>query len=153
MTGARGGQPPGLSSNSMSRSSDPSPERGRAASARIARGRPEEVRCRWCGRAFVPNTGRGRPRVYCRQGCRQQAHLARKLATSHGLGEHDVIVGREALDELQSLVYCLQAAIEDVDRDLVESDAPADVREALDWLLLNARPLADCWIEPRTGEP
>ncbi len=64
-----------------------------------------------------------------------------------------MIVGREALDELQSLLYCLQAAIEDVDRDLGESDAPTDVREALDWLLLNARPLADCWIEPRTGAP
>ena len=77
-----------------------------------------EQRCRWCGRRFAPTPGRGRPRHYCRQGCRQQAHMARKLAAAHGLGADDVIVDRAALDELQSALYCLQAAVEDVDRDL-----------------------------------
>ena len=44
--------------------------------------------------------------------------MARKLATAHGLAAGDVIVAREALDDLQSRLYCLQAALEDVDRDL-----------------------------------
>jgi hypothetical protein len=109
-------------------------------------------RCRWCGRP-VARSGRGRPRLYCRQGCRQQAYLARKLAGAHGLGAGDVIVDRDRLEELQSLLYCLQAAIEDVDRDLAASDRCADVRDALRWLLDNARPLAGVWIEPRTAEP
>lgn len=98
------------------------------------------------------HVGRGRPRLYCRQSCRQQAHLARKLASTHGLGDDDLIVSRSALDDLQSRLYCLQAALEDVDRDLAESDEPGDVAEALRWLLENARPLTDVWIEPRAAE-
>lgn len=112
-----------------------------------------QARCRWCGRAFAVSKGRGRPRRYCRQGCRQQAHLARKLASSHGLGDDDLIVSREALEELQSRLYCLQAAIEDVDRDLAVSADADDQVEALAWLLENARPLAATWIEPKGAEP
>jgi hypothetical protein len=77
--------------------------------------------------------------------------MARKLAASYGLGDDDVIVPRDDLEELQSLLYCLQASIEDVDRDLAESNRADDVRQALRWLLENARPLADVWIEPRTA--
>jgi len=79
--------------------------------------------------------------------------MARKLASSHGLSEGDVIVARDALDDLQGRLYCLQAALEDVDRDLEASSAPADVADALRWLLDNARPLAEVWIEPRTSAP
>lgn len=77
--------------------------------------------------------------------------MARKLADSHGLGDDDLIVSRSALDELQSRLYCLQAAIEDVDRDLATSSEPDDLAEALAWLLENARPVAALWIEPRSG--
>jgi hypothetical protein len=78
--------------------------------------------------------------------------MARKLAMAHGLAEGDVIVSRDALDDLQSRLYCLQAALEDVDRDLEASAEPADVAEALRWVLDNARPLAEVWIEPRTAD-
>lgn len=96
--------------------------------------------------------GPGRPRQFCRDGCRQQAYLARKLAAAHGLGDDDVIVSREALEELQSRLYCLQAALEDVERDLERSSEPSDVAEALVWLRENAEPLASAWIEPRTAD-
>lgn len=76
--------------------------------------------------------------------------MARKLAAAHGLGDDDLIVSRAALEDLQSRLYCLQAAIEDVARDLERSSEAADVSEALAWLLENARPLAEMWIEPRT---
>lgn len=95
--------------------------------------------------------GPGRPRRYCRAGCRQQAHLARKLATTHGLADDAVIVDRLKLEELQGALYCLQAAIEDVDRDLDGTPDATEVADALAWLLENARPAAACWIEPRTG--
>ena len=62
-----------------------------------------------------------------------------------------MIVSRDALEELQSRLYCLQAALEDVDRDLAASSEPSDVAEALSWLAENARPLATTWIEPRTA--
>lgn len=77
--------------------------------------------------------------------------MAAKLAASHGLGDDDVIVDRERLEELQGALYCLQAAIEDTDRDLVGEPSPREVGEALHWLLDNARPLAETWIEPRTS--
>jgi len=109
-------------------------------------------RCRWCGRDFAVAPGPGRPRRFCRDGCRQQAYLARKLASSHGLGDDDVIVSREALEDLQSRIYCLQAALEDIDRDLERSKEPRDIAEALTWLRENAEPLASVWIEPRTAE-
>jgi len=107
-------------------------------------------RCRWCGRRLPERTGPGRPRRFCRAGCRQQAHLARKLAAAHGLGDDDVIISRTQLEELQGVLYCLQAAVEDVDRDLAGKPSAREVREALAWLLDNARPAATCWIEPRT---
>jgi len=112
---------------------------------------PGDQRCRWCGRGIEPAKGRGRPRLYCRQGCRQQAHLARKLAVAHGLGDDDVIVDRTNLEDLQSQLYCLQAAIEDIDQDLEASRTKHDLEDALRWLLENARPLAATWIEPRTA--
>ena len=78
--------------------------------------------------------------------------MARKLAAIHGLADDDVIVDRQRLEELQGVLYCLQAAIEDVDRDLVGRPSAREVREALDWLLDNARPAASMWIEPRTAD-
>ena len=116
-----------------------------------------EQRCRWCGRPLAERAGPGRPRRYCRQGCRQQAHLARKLAAAHGLGDDDVIVSRETLDELQSRLYCLQAALEDVGRDLealdrTGADDATELRQILAWLVDNAEPAAALWIEPRTAD-
>lgn len=63
-----------------------------------------------------------------------------------------MIVDRSVLEELQSRLYCLQAALEDVDRDLAASQEPSDVAEALAWLSENARPLAEMWVEPRTAD-
>ena len=75
--------------------------------------------------------------------------MARKLAQTHGLGEDDVIVERSVLEEFQGLLYCLQAALEDVERDLAASSTPGDVAEALAWLRENAEPLAAARLEPR----
>lgn len=72
----------------------------------------------------------------------------------HGLADDDLIVSRAALDDLLSKLYCLQAAAEDVRRDLDGLGRPRvrDLQEALDWLLENADPLADAWVEPRSLE-
>ncbi len=78
--------------------------------------------------------------------------MARRLAAAHGLGEGDAIVDRERLDELQGHLYCLQAALEDVDHDLEVSDDPAEVRQALAWLLQNCEPLRSFSIAARTLE-
>src|SRR3954471_5026599 len=87
--------------------------------------------------------GPGRPRSYCRRSCRQRAYEARQQATALGLGEDELVVTRRSLENLLDQVYVLQAAVEDVDRDLAEADDPAEVRRALEWLLSAARPLAE----------
>lgn len=76
--------------------------------------------------------------------------MARKLAAAHGLSDGDVIVERSKLEELQGLIYCLQAAVEDVDRDLDGRSGTRELRDAFNWLMANARPLSEVWIEPRT---
>lgn len=99
---------------------------------------------------MLPDAARtGRPRRYCRQGCRQQAHLARRFAAAHGLGDDDVIISRVQLEELNDLRYLLEAAIEDTERDLADRPTAADVRSAMSWLLDNARPVAGARLEPR----
>jgi hypothetical protein len=103
-----------------------------------------EGRCRWCGRPF-PGNPTGRPRAYCRASCRQRDYEARRRGEEVGLSESELIVARSQLDALHDALYVLEAAIEDVERDL---DRPADqldttdYREALDWLLAAARPVA-----------
>lgn len=106
-------------------------------------------RCRWCGRVLPDRAKTGRPRRYCRQGCRQQAHLARRFAAAHGLGDDDVVVDRAQLDELNDLRYLLEAAIEDTDRDLAGAPTKADLQTAVAWLLDNAQPVVTARLEPR----
>jgi hypothetical protein len=75
--------------------------------------------------------------------------MARKFAAAHGLGDDDVIVDRLELEALQDAIYCLEAAIDDVDNDLRGRPSAAEVRTAIGWLLDNARPVAAIHIEPK----
>jgi hypothetical protein len=61
--------------------------------------------------------------------------VARLRRTEVGLSEHELIVTREALEDLRDKIYVLEAAIEDVDR------GDDDPQEALQWLLEAARPV------------
>lgn len=53
------------------------------------------------------------------------------------------MVARAELDALHDSLYELEAAIEDVDRDLAAAGTPdaRDYKEALEWVLRAARPL------------
>jgi hypothetical protein len=102
---------------------------------------PVPPRCEWCGRGLPERAGPGRPRRFCRQACRQAAYVAGQRRAELGLSETELIVARHALDELRDRVYVLEAAVEDVERDLGEAPAEQEVRDALDWLLQAARPL------------
>ncbi|MCU1463962.1 MAG: hypothetical protein JWO37_4037 [Acidimicrobiales bacterium] len=101
----------------------------------------KKERCLWCGRGFLPAAGPGRPRRYCRRSCRQRDYEARRRADELGIGESELVVARHALDDLYDRLYVLEAAVEDVDRDLAAGDSAKEVRAALDWLLDAARPL------------
>ena len=98
-------------------------------------------RCRWCGRGIDLRPGPGRPREFCKPSCRQADYIARQRRSEAGLSETELIVARDALEGLRDRIYVLEAAIEDVDRDLAEAEGEDDVRAALDWLLSAARPV------------
>ena len=101
---------------------------------------PAPVRCRWCGRGIDPRPGPGRPKQFCKPSCRQADYVARLRRTEVGLSEHELIVTRDALEDLRDKIYVLEAAIEDVERDL---EADGDPAEALQWLLDAAKPVVE----------
>jgi hypothetical protein len=69
---------------------------------------------------------------------------ARRRAAEVGLSDSELIVARTELDRLRDALYVVEAAVEDVDRDLAAApEDPDEVRRALDWLLQAVRPLLD----------
>lgn len=80
--------------------------------------------------------------MFCRQACRQASYVAGRRRDELGLSESELIVTRQALDDLRDKLYVLEAAIEDVDRDLAGAESEQDLRDALAWILAAARPLA-----------
>lgn len=71
-------------------------------------------------------------------------YAARRRAVELGAGKSDLVVARRELDELYDRIYALEAAVEDVERDLAEAgDDPREIRRALDWLLESARPVLE----------
>jgi septal ring factor EnvC (AmiA/AmiB activator) len=90
----------------------------------------------------VVTPGPGRPALYCRRSCRQRDYEARRRAAELGIGESELLVTRQELDQLRDALYVLESAVEDVERDLAAADDdPQEVRRALHWLLDAARPL------------
>jgi hypothetical protein len=87
--------------------------------------------------------GKGRPRQYCRQSCRQRHYEARLRAAELGLGEDELVMARSELDALRDRLYVLECAIGDVERDLAAGLESSELREALSWLLEAAHPLVD----------
>jgi endogenous inhibitor of DNA gyrase (YacG/DUF329 family) len=106
----------------------------------------EMRRCRWCRRALAERAGRGRPREFCSQRCRQWDWVSRQRARELALSEGELVIARGALDELHDDLYALACAVDDTERDLEAADgAPerSELHRILDWLLAAARPLRD----------
>ena len=98
----------------------------------------ETARCRWCGREYAAAAGPGRPRLYCRRSCRQRDYEARQRAAELGLGEHELIVTRQELNDLRDRLFVLSDTVKDVERDLTD-DPSDDERRLLNVLLYAAR--------------
>ena len=75
-------------------------------------------RCRWCRRALPEQQGRGRPRVFCSQRCRQWDWVSRQRAEELALSEGELVVTKASLDELHDELYVLACAVDDADDDL-----------------------------------
>jgi hypothetical protein len=104
-------------------------------------------RCGWCQRTIVRRPGPGRPRRYCRQTCRQQAYLARRLAEAHGLGDDRLIVERSRLETAQDRIALLGQALADLDREQAGGEL-ADPAQAYAWLRIHAAEVAALRLEP-----
>ncbi len=61
------------------------------------------------------------------------------------LSENELVVTRSELDALHDELYVLACAVDDVERDLGQRNAPTarELSDALQWLLVAARPLRD----------
>jgi ribosomal protein L24E len=87
---------------------------------------PKVAQCTYCGRAFVPNQGVGRPGKYCRRSCRQRAFEMRRHAGDQAWSDARLIVMAErlaahedAIDRVRELVDELRAdAADDLQVDL-----------------------------------
>jgi endogenous inhibitor of DNA gyrase (YacG/DUF329 family) len=103
-------------------------------------------RCRWCRRALPEQQGRGRPRVFCSQRCRQWDWVSRQRAAELALSEGELVVTKASLDELHDDLYVLACAVDDADDDLAAELATArprvtELRRIVANLLDAARPL------------
>jgi len=92
------------------------------------------------------SSGRGRPRQFCSQRCRQWDWVSRQRARELELSDGELVMARATLDELHDELYVLACAVDDADRDLAalgRRPTPAELRQILEWLLESARPLRD----------
>jgi hypothetical protein len=75
------------------------------------------------------------------------------LAEVHQLAADDVLVSAGLLAQLQDAVYLIEAALEDIDRDLAELDDAQSHRDALWHLYGAAAGLRAIRIEPKAVGP
>lgn len=71
-------------------------------------------------------------------------YAARRRSAELGLNETELVITRTELEALRDALYVVEAAVEDVERDLAAApDDPEEARRALAWLLEAVRPLLD----------
>lgn len=107
-------------------------------------------RCRWCRTVLVPRTGRGRPKEFCSQRCRQWDWVSRQRARELELREDELVMTRAELTALHDDLYVLQCAVADTQRDLEQPMTASEALDALRWLLEAAEPCAQRRLGPAT---
>ena len=128
---------------------------GRSAESEVTVKEGSTRRCRWCRRVLPAATGPGRPKVFCRQRCRQWDWVSRQRANDLELSENELVIARDELDQLHDQLYALACAVEDTERDLA-AGGKRTVRELddiLEWLLDAARPLRDLELSAPGSTP
>lgn len=90
----------------------------------------EGQQCGWCGRSLDSTQPKGRPRVYCKDSCRQRAYELRRRQRAGTLSAEEIPVPISRWRELQDRLWELSAAVEDVENDLADDRSPGAYREA-----------------------
>lgn len=68
------------------------------------------------------------------------------------LTEQQLVLARTQVDELHDAVYVLACAVEDAEKDLEAAGPKAtagELREILNWLIENSRPLTNVKLRPQ----
>lgn len=108
------------------------------------------AKCRWCRHTIATRQGRGRPREFCSQACRQWDWVARQRAAELQLAEDELVVTRSELNEVRDRIFVLACAIDDVASDVDKKPMTLEaMRESLKWLIDAARPVTDTHIGGR----
>ncbi len=86
----------------------------------------------------------GRPRLYCKQSCRQRDYEARRRGLELGLGEHELVITRTELESIRDRMFVLERTVEDAEADLSQPEArrAKELRRVLDYVLDTARECA-----------
>lgn len=118
----------------------------------------ERSHCRWCRRPLPERAGRGRPRQFCSQRCRQWHWVSRQRARELSLSEDELVIATSALDEFHDDLYVLACAVDDTESDLVDlmesaDPDPAELTSIINWLLDAARPLRARELRPTELSP
>lgn len=101
-----------------------------------------EIRhCGWCRRPIDQHGGRGRPKKFCKQSCRQRDYESHERSKAHGLADGELIMTRSELDAMRDDAYVLACAVRDVERDLKGKPTLEDYQDAVRWLIEAAKPL------------
>lgn len=100
------------------------------------------ARCRWCRIVLPARSGRGRPREFCSQSCRQWDWVSRQRARELALSDGELVMARRELDDLHDELFVLSCAVVDTKRDLADGLSAKEAMESLRWLLESAEPLA-----------
>ncbi len=82
--------------------------------------------CTWCGKDITAS-GRGRPRKYCSQACRQRAYEQRNNVSGTAIPANAVILTPDRAEELRDSLFELRCAAEDVATAVGEGESPGEV--------------------------
>ena len=84
--------------------------------------------CAWCGKD-IASSGRGRPRKYCSQACRQRAYEQRNNVSGTAIPANAVIMTPDRAEELKDSLFELRCAAEDIATAVGEGETPQEVSE------------------------
>ncbi|ALC05840.1 hypothetical protein CDES_07135 [Corynebacterium deserti GIMN1.010] len=82
--------------------------------------------CAWCGKD-VASTGRGRPRKYCSQACRQRAYEQRNNVSGTNIPAEAVIMSPDKANELKDSLFELRCAAEDIATAVNDGEEARDI--------------------------
>ncbi|WP_244429030.1 hypothetical protein [Corynebacterium halotolerans] len=94
--------------------------------------------CAWCGKE-LHSSGRGRPRKYCSQSCKQRAYEQRHNIAGTSIPKEAVIIHPNRAAALRDSLFELRCAAEDIATASAEGAEPEEIHDLCTELVALAR--------------